>query len=66
MIFMAFIGFTRGIKKAIRKYEKKKEQFAVTQEDDSNVHIRPIVDGKIVDTPVEQVITNEELEKGEE
>lgn len=47
--------------KEIKEYEKNKAQFAVTQEDDGNVHVRPVVDGEIVDTPVEQVITNKEL-----
>lgn len=44
----------------------KESNWAVTQEDDRNVHVRPVVDGEIVDTPVEQVITNEELEKSDE
>lgn len=31
------------------------EQWAVTEEEDGNVHVRPVVDGEIVDTPVEKV-----------
>lgn len=37
------------------------EAWAVTEENDG-VHVRPVVDGEIVDTPVEDVITEEEVQ----
>ena len=37
--------------------------YVVQTEDDGNVHIRPVVDGEIQNTPVENVITQEELQK---
>ena len=37
------------------------EAWAVTEENDG-VHVRPVIDGEIVDTPVEDVITEEEVQ----
>ena len=31
------------------------EQWAVIEEEDGNVHVRPVIDGEIIDTPVEKV-----------
>lgn len=36
--------------------EPKKEQWAVTKEEDGNVHVRPVVNDKIIETPVEKII----------
>ena len=36
------------------------EAWVVTNEEDG-VHVRPVVDGEIIDTPVEKVVTKEEL-----
>ena len=36
--------------------EPKKEQWAVTNEEDGNVHVRPVVNDEIIDTPVEKII----------
>lgn len=36
--------------------EPKKEQWAVTKEEDGNVHVRPVVNDEIIDTPVERII----------
>lgn len=36
--------------------EPEKEQWAVTKEEDGNVHVRPVVNGEIIDTPVERII----------
>jgi hypothetical protein len=38
------------------KKEETKEQWAVTKEKDGNVHVRPVVNDEIIDTPVEKVI----------
>lgn len=38
---------------------EEKEQWAVTEED-GNIHVRPVVDGKIIDTPIEETITYKE------
>lgn len=39
--------------------EQPEVEFAVTNEEDA-VHVRPVVDGEIIDTPIEQVIEPEE------
>ena len=36
--------------------EPEKEQWTVTKEEDGNVHVRPVVNGEIIDTPVEKII----------
>lgn len=36
--------------------EETKEQWTVTKEEDGNVHVRPVVNNEIIDTPVEKVI----------
>ena len=36
--------------------EETKEQWTVTKEEDSNVHVRPVVNNEIIDTPIEKVI----------
>ena len=36
--------------------EPKKEKWTVTEEEDSNVHVRPVVNDEIIDTPVEKII----------
>ena len=40
--------------------EETKEEWAVTEEEDGNVHVRPVVDGEIIDTPVEKVLNFDE------
>lgn len=42
-------------KVVVRVIEVEPEQWAVTEEEDGNIHVRPVVDGEIVDTPVEKV-----------
>lgn len=42
--------------------DEPEETWAVTQEDDG-VHVRPVVDGEIVETPVVEVIKPEETKK---
>lgn len=42
-------------KVVVKVIEVEPEQWAVTEEEDGNVHVRPVVDGEIVDTPVEKV-----------
>lgn len=39
--------------------EETNTEFAVTEEADG-VHVRPVVDGEVIDTPVEQIIQPEE------
>ena len=36
--------------------EPKKEKWTVTEEEDGNVHVRPVVNDEITDTPVEKII----------
>jgi hypothetical protein len=38
------------------KEKKDNTQWAVSQEEDKKIHIRPVVDGNIIETPVETVI----------
>lgn len=45
------------------KKEKTKEQWAVTKEEDGNVHVRPVVNDKIIDTPIEKIIKPKETKK---
>lgn len=40
--------------------EWNEEGWVVQQEDDGNVHIRPVIDGKVADTPVERVTSYKE------
>lgn len=40
----------------------KDEKWAVLEEDDG-VHVRPVIDGNILDTEVEKIITPEELDE---
>ena len=40
----------------IIEVEPKKEKWIVTNEEDGNVHVRPVVNDEIIDTPVEKVI----------
>lgn len=55
----------KSTKKGTSKKSTKKVEFAVTEED-SNVHVKPVIDGEIIDTPVEEVeipeITEEEVQ----
>ena len=39
------------------------ESWVAQMEDDGKVHVRPVVDGEVQETPVEKVITQEELQK---
>ena len=32
------------------------EKWGVTKEDDGNIHVRPVINDEIIDTPVEEVI----------
>lgn len=34
--------------------EEEQEQWAVTREENGSVHVRPVVDGEIIDTPIEE------------
>jgi hypothetical protein len=46
-----------------RKTKNEKIEFAVTEENDGKVHVRPVVNGEIIDTPVEEIINpNEEID----
>lgn len=54
--------YTKFSESSNNKNEELKETFVVTQEDDSNVHVRPVVNGEIQDTPVETIVTQEELQ----
>ena len=49
-------------KSAVKLLEiiEEKEQWAVTEEEDGNIHVRPVVDGEIIDTPIEETITYKE------
>ena len=54
------------MKKAVlREYLKNREtKWAVTEEKDG-IHVRPVVDGEIIDTPVEKVIKPKRTKKGD-
>lgn len=41
---------------------KEKKEYGVTIEKDNKVHVRPIVDGEIIDTPIENIETMDELD----
>ena len=45
--------------KLVEIVKEEKEQWAVTEED-GTIHIRPVVDGEIIDTPIEETITYKE------
>lgn len=51
---------------SIECHNEPVEGFAVTEEDDGNIHVRPVVDGEIIDTPVEQIIKEDEEESKED
>ena len=55
----------KSTKKCTGKKSTKKVEFAVTEED-GNVHVRPAIDSKIIDTPVVEAeipeITEEEVQ----
>lgn len=36
--------------------EPEKEQWTVIEEEDDNIHVRPVVNGEIINTPVEKII----------
>lgn len=36
--------------------EEVKEQWAVAKEEDGNVHVRPVINDEIIDTPVEKIV----------
>ena len=40
--------------KLVEIAEEKKEQWAVTKEENGSIHVRPVVDGEIIDTPIEE------------
>lgn len=40
--------------KLIEIVKEEQEQWAVTREENGSVHVRPVVDGEIIDTPVEE------------
>ena len=46
--------------KLVEIVEEEQEQWAVTEEEDGNIHVRPVVDGEIIDTPIEEIITYKE------
>ena len=45
--------------------EPEEVKWAVTEENDG-LHVRPVVDGEILDTPVEKVVTPEDIIKEEQ
>lgn len=54
-----YLSGNNPLKKAVVKIieiKPKKEQWAVTKEEDGNVHVRPVVNDEIIDTPVEKII----------
>lgn len=62
------VSGVKTLEEAKHFYDKKstkKVEFAVTEED-SNVRVKPVIDGEIIDTPVEEVeipeITEEEVQ----
>lgn len=52
-------------KKRIKEIEKEENQWSVGIEEDNKVHVRPVKDGKVLDTPVEEVIEETALEDKE-
>lgn len=44
-----------------RKKDTKKE-FIVREEEDKKIHVRPMIDGKVIETPIEDIETMDELE----
>lgn len=51
-------------KKKIKEIEKK-EQWAVVEEKDNKIHIRPVINGNIIETPIEKIentALNEEVQ----
>ena len=40
--------------KLIEIVEEEQEQWAVTREENGSVHVRPVVDGEIIDTPIQE------------
>ena len=43
--------------------EPEKEKWTVTEEEDGNVHVRPVVNDEIIDTPVEKIIKPKSTKK---
>ena len=51
-------------KKRIKEIEKEeKAEWSVGIEEDNKVHVRPVIDGEVVDTPVEEVIADDTIEE---
>ena len=53
-------------KKRIKEIEDKEVQWSVGVEEDNKVHVRPVKNGKVLDTPVEEVIKGTALEEKED
>ena len=51
-------------KKRIKEIEKEeKAKWYVGIEEDNKVHVRPVIDGEVVDTPVKEVIADDTIEE---
>lgn len=51
-------------KKRIKEIEKEEKiEWSVGIEEDNKVHVRPVIDGEVVDTPVEEVIADDTIEE---
>jgi len=49
-------------KKRLKEIEKE-EQWAVVEEKDNKIHIRPVVNGNIIETPIEKIENTATTEK---
>lgn len=54
-----YTNYSNNKNKPENKHEETNTEFAVTEEIDG-VHIRPVINGEIIDTPVEQIIQPEQ------
>lgn len=54
-----YTNYSKNKNKPENKHEETNTEFAVTEEIDG-VHIRPVINGEIIDTPVEQIIQPEQ------
>ena len=54
-----YTNYSNNKNKPENKHEETNTEFAVTEENDG-VHIRPVINGEIIDTPVEEIIQPEQ------
>lgn len=54
-----YTNYQKNKNKAENKTDETNTEFAVTNETDG-VHVRPVINGEVIDTPVEQIIQPEE------